>query len=196
MTNVQIIRSGAPTLQIGSSTAPQHPFTSHLPRGEFTDICFFSYQTILCWHTNWFCSVVTGAAAAAVMSSSKGTTVLRPAAGPSSATGQPTVQHIIHQPIQVNTSVIILGIHFGIYIKHKFVYKAWFISYISVCVTVQAYSHYLYGSPAYSSGSSDCHQTSISGHHHSGCPLWRNGTRVRCIKFRSNTCTEFIAVEL
>uniref|UniRef100_A0A672SV77 Histone deacetylase complex subunit SAP130-like n=1 Tax=Sinocyclocheilus grahami TaxID=75366 RepID=A0A672SV77_SINGR len=40
------------------------------------------------------------AAAAAVMSSSKGTTVLRPAACPSSATGQPTVQHIIHQPIQ------------------------------------------------------------------------------------------------
>ncbi|XP_048020664.1 histone deacetylase complex subunit SAP130b isoform X1 [Megalobrama amblycephala] len=85
MTNVQIIRSGAPALQIGSSTAPQHPFTSHLPRG---------------------------AAAAAVMSSSKGTTVLRPAAGPSSATGQPTVQHIIHQPIQsrpiVTTSTAVL----------------------------------------------------------------------------------------
>uniref|UniRef100_A0A672STX6 Histone deacetylase complex subunit SAP130-like n=1 Tax=Sinocyclocheilus grahami TaxID=75366 RepID=A0A672STX6_SINGR len=46
------------------------------------------------------CSAVSGAAAAAVMSSSKGTTVLRPAACPSSATGQPTVQHIIHQPIQ------------------------------------------------------------------------------------------------
>ncbi|KAI2667493.1 Histone deacetylase complex subunit SAP130 [Labeo rohita] len=34
MTNVQIIRSGAPALQIGSSAAPQHPFASHLPRGE------------------------------------------------------------------------------------------------------------------------------------------------------------------
>uniref|UniRef100_A0A671M005 Histone deacetylase complex subunit SAP130-like n=1 Tax=Sinocyclocheilus anshuiensis TaxID=1608454 RepID=A0A671M005_9TELE len=32
MTNVQIIRSGPPALQIGSSAAPQHPFTSHLPR--------------------------------------------------------------------------------------------------------------------------------------------------------------------
>ncbi|XP_059358043.1 histone deacetylase complex subunit SAP130-like [Carassius carassius] len=73
MTNVQIIRSGAPALQIGSTAAPQHPFTSHLPRG---------------------------AVAAAVMSSSKGTTVLRPAACPSSAPGHPTVQHIIHQPIQ------------------------------------------------------------------------------------------------
>uniref|UniRef100_A0A672N0I6 Histone deacetylase complex subunit SAP130 C-terminal domain-containing protein n=1 Tax=Sinocyclocheilus grahami TaxID=75366 RepID=A0A672N0I6_SINGR len=85
MTNVQIIRSGAPALQIGSTAAPQHPFTSHLPRG---------------------------AAAAAVMSSSKGTTVLRPAACPSSATGQPTVQHIIHQPIQsrpiVTTSTAVL----------------------------------------------------------------------------------------
>ncbi|XP_051557756.1 histone deacetylase complex subunit SAP130-like isoform X2 [Myxocyprinus asiaticus] len=85
MTNVQIIRSGAPALQIGSSAAPQHPFTSHLPRG---------------------------AAAAAVMSSTKGTTVLRPAAGPSSATGQPTVQHIIHQPIQsrpiITTSTAVL----------------------------------------------------------------------------------------
>uniref|UniRef100_A0A671M0I7 Histone deacetylase complex subunit SAP130-like n=1 Tax=Sinocyclocheilus anshuiensis TaxID=1608454 RepID=A0A671M0I7_9TELE len=85
MTNVQIIRSGPPALQIGSSAAPQHPFTSHLPRG---------------------------AAAAAVMSSSKGTTVLRPAACPSSATGQPTVQHIIHQPIQsrplVTTSTAVL----------------------------------------------------------------------------------------
>ncbi|KAK2901090.1 hypothetical protein Q8A67_009205 [Cirrhinus molitorella] len=85
MTNVQIIRSGAPALQIGSSAAPQHPFTSHVPRG---------------------------AAAAAVISSSKGTTVLRPAACPSSATGQPTVQHIIHQPIQsrpiVTTSTAVL----------------------------------------------------------------------------------------
>ncbi|XP_071608187.1 histone deacetylase complex subunit SAP130 isoform X5 [Heliangelus exortis] len=42
-----------------------------------------------------------GAAAAAVMSSSKVTTVLRPASQlPSAATAQPAVQHIIHQPIQ------------------------------------------------------------------------------------------------
>ncbi|KAG9343477.1 hypothetical protein JZ751_013643 [Albula glossodonta] len=67
-TNVQIIRSSTPALQIGSSPAP-HTFTSHLPRG---------------------------AAAAAVMSSSKGPTVLRPATG----AGQPTVQHVIHQPSQ------------------------------------------------------------------------------------------------
>ncbi|XP_060753863.1 histone deacetylase complex subunit SAP130b isoform X2 [Neoarius graeffei] len=72
-TNLQIIRSGTPALQIGSSAAPQHQFPSHLPRG---------------------------AAAAAVMSSSKGATVLRPASGPNNAAGQPTVQHIIHQPIQ------------------------------------------------------------------------------------------------
>lgn len=72
-TNVQIIRSGAPALQIGSPAAPQHQFPSHLPRG---------------------------AAAAAVMSSTKGATVLRPASTPNNAAGQPTVQHIIHQPIQ------------------------------------------------------------------------------------------------
>ncbi|KAG9341587.1 hypothetical protein JZ751_019102 [Albula glossodonta] len=78
MTNVQIIRSSAPALQITSSTAPPHTFTSHLPRG---------------------------AAAAAVMSSSKGPTVLRPAAGPGAGTGQPTVQHIIHQPIQSRPAV-------------------------------------------------------------------------------------------
>lgn len=40
-----------------------------------------------------------GAAAAAVMSSSK--TVLRPATGTGTGPGQPTVQHIIHQTIQV-----------------------------------------------------------------------------------------------
>ncbi|XP_066518188.1 histone deacetylase complex subunit SAP130b isoform X2 [Hoplias malabaricus] len=73
MANVQIIRSGAPALQIGSSPAPQHQFPSHLPRG---------------------------AAAAAVMSSTKGATVLRPASSPNTGPGQPTVQHIIHQPIQ------------------------------------------------------------------------------------------------
>ncbi|XP_036409972.1 histone deacetylase complex subunit SAP130-like [Megalops cyprinoides] len=83
--NVQIIRSSTPALQIGSSPAPPHTFTSHLPRG---------------------------AAAAAVMSSSKGPTVLRPATGPSTGAGQPTVQHIIHQPIQsrpvVTTSTAVL----------------------------------------------------------------------------------------
>ncbi|XP_046718284.1 histone deacetylase complex subunit SAP130b isoform X2 [Silurus meridionalis] len=83
--NLQIIRSGTPALQFGSSAAPQHQFPSHLPRG---------------------------AAAAAVMSSSKGATVLRPASGPSNTVGPPTVQHIIHQPIQsrpiVTTSTAVL----------------------------------------------------------------------------------------
>lgn len=41
-----------------------------------------------------------GAAAAAVMSSSKVTTVLRPHELPNAAAAQPAVQHIIHQPIQ------------------------------------------------------------------------------------------------
>ncbi|KAF7253313.1 hypothetical protein EYD10_01059 [Varanus komodoensis] len=46
-----------------------------------------------------------GAAAAAVMSSSKVTTVLRPASQlPNAATAQPAVQHIIHQPIQAVTA--------------------------------------------------------------------------------------------
>ncbi|TNN74161.1 Histone deacetylase complex subunit SAP130 [Liparis tanakae] len=62
---------------------PPQTFTSHLPRG---------------------------AAAAAVMSSSK--TVLRPATGASVGPGQPTVQHIIHQTIQsrpaVTTSTAVL----------------------------------------------------------------------------------------
>ncbi|KAG7253628.1 hypothetical protein CRUP_027349 [Coryphaenoides rupestris] len=68
--NIQIIRSGTP-VQIGTSAVPPQTFTSHLPRG---------------------------AAAAAVMSSSK--TVLRPATGPSAGPGQPNVQHIIQQTIQ------------------------------------------------------------------------------------------------
>uniref|UniRef100_A0A3B1JKZ2 Sin3A-associated protein a n=1 Tax=Astyanax mexicanus TaxID=7994 RepID=A0A3B1JKZ2_ASTMX len=73
-TNVQIIRSSTPALQIGSPAAPPHPFTSHLPRG---------------------------AAAAAVMSSTKGPTVLRPACGANAGPGQPAaMQHIIHQSIQ------------------------------------------------------------------------------------------------
>lgn len=85
-TNVQIIRSSAPALQIGSPAPPPHTFTSHLPRG---------------------------AAAAAVMSSTKGPTVLRPAGGGNTGPGQPAaVQHIIHQPIQsrplVTTSTAVL----------------------------------------------------------------------------------------
>ncbi|XP_058635546.1 histone deacetylase complex subunit SAP130a isoform X3 [Onychostoma macrolepis] len=72
-TNVQIFRGSAPALQI-ASPAPPHTFTSHLPRG---------------------------AAAAAVMSSTKGPTVLRPAGGGNTGPSQPAaVQHIIHQPIQ------------------------------------------------------------------------------------------------
>lgn len=81
--NIQIIRGTAPALQIGAPAVPSQPFTSHLPRG---------------------------AAAAAVMSSSK--TVLRPATGASAGPGQPTVQHIIHQTIQsrpaVTTSTAVL----------------------------------------------------------------------------------------
>ncbi|XP_031431383.1 histone deacetylase complex subunit SAP130a isoform X3 [Clupea harengus] len=77
--NVQIIRSSTPGLQIGSPAAPPHTFTSHLPRG---------------------------AAAAAVMSSTKGPTVLRPASGTSAGPGQPgAVQHIIHQSIQSRPAV-------------------------------------------------------------------------------------------
>ncbi|KAK7888845.1 hypothetical protein WMY93_024405 [Mugilogobius chulae] len=74
--NIQIIRGSAPALQIGTPPVPPQTFTSHLPRG---------------------------AAAAAVMSSSK--TVLRPATGTSAGTGQPTVQHIIHQTIQSRPAV-------------------------------------------------------------------------------------------
>ncbi|KAM3850263.1 histone deacetylase complex subunit SAP130a [Diretmus argenteus] len=69
---------------IRTPAVPPQTFTSHLPRG---------------------------AAAAAVMSSSK--TVLRPASGGSAGPGQPTVQHIIHQTIQsrppaVSTSTAVL----------------------------------------------------------------------------------------
>uniref|UniRef100_A0A8C0JQM5 Sin3A associated protein 130 n=1 Tax=Canis lupus dingo TaxID=286419 RepID=A0A8C0JQM5_CANLU len=74
-TNVQmsIIRSNAPG-------PPLHIGASHLPRGKDCTNC---------------------AAAAAVMSSSKVTTVLRPTSQlPNAATAQPAVQHIIHQPIQ------------------------------------------------------------------------------------------------
>ncbi|XP_027002782.2 histone deacetylase complex subunit SAP130a isoform X5 [Tachysurus fulvidraco] len=73
LTAVQIIRGNTPALQISSPTASPHTFTSHLPRG---------------------------AAAAAVMSSTKGPTVLRPACGANAAPGQPAaVQHINHQSI-------------------------------------------------------------------------------------------------
>uniref|UniRef100_A0A3B3BA20 Sin3A-associated protein a n=1 Tax=Oryzias melastigma TaxID=30732 RepID=A0A3B3BA20_ORYME len=69
--------------QIGTPTVSPQTFTSHLPRG---------------------------AAAAAVMSSSK--TVLRPATGAGAGPGQPAVQHIIHQAIQsrpaVTTSTAVL----------------------------------------------------------------------------------------
>uniref|UniRef100_A0A8C1PBH3 Sin3A-associated protein a n=1 Tax=Cyprinus carpio TaxID=7962 RepID=A0A8C1PBH3_CYPCA len=56
---------------------------------------------------------VSGAAAAAVMSSTKGPTVLRPAGGGNAGPSQPAaVQHIIHQPIQsrplVTTSTAVL----------------------------------------------------------------------------------------
>ncbi|XP_067315726.1 histone deacetylase complex subunit SAP130a isoform X2 [Pseudorasbora parva] len=80
----QIFRGSAPALL--GSPAPPHTFTSHLPRG---------------------------AAAAAVMSSTKGPTVLRPAGGGNTGPSQPAaVQHIIHQPIQtrplVTTSTAVL----------------------------------------------------------------------------------------
>ncbi|XP_076009411.1 histone deacetylase complex subunit SAP130a isoform X2 [Genypterus blacodes] len=74
--NIQIIRGSAPALQLGTPAVPPQTFTSHLPRG---------------------------AAAAAVMSSSK--TVLRPATGASAGPGQTTVQHIIHQTIQSRPTV-------------------------------------------------------------------------------------------
>ncbi|XP_028650636.1 histone deacetylase complex subunit SAP130a isoform X1 [Erpetoichthys calabaricus] len=83
---MSIIRNSTPTapLHIAPSPSSPHTFTSHLPRG---------------------------AAAAAVMSSTKMTTVLRPASGPSPGTGQGAVQHIIHQPIQsrptVTTSTVV-----------------------------------------------------------------------------------------
>uniref|UniRef100_A0A6Q2ZQC2 Histone deacetylase complex subunit SAP130 C-terminal domain-containing protein n=1 Tax=Esox lucius TaxID=8010 RepID=A0A6Q2ZQC2_ESOLU len=78
--NVQIIRSNAQPLQLASPGTPQHTFTSHLPRG---------------------------AAAAAVMSSSKGATVLRPATGSGSAAGPTPIQHL-HQsrPIVTTSSTV------------------------------------------------------------------------------------------
>ncbi|KAJ0065216.1 hypothetical protein NL108_006581, partial [Boleophthalmus pectinirostris] len=80
--NIQIIRGSAPALQIGTPPVQPQTFSSHLPRG---------------------------AAAAAVMSSSK--TVLRPATGTSAGPGQPTVQHIIQTiqsrpPVTTSTPVL------------------------------------------------------------------------------------------
>ncbi|KAG7488199.1 hypothetical protein MATL_G00031740 [Megalops atlanticus] len=76
--NVQIIRGSAPALHITSPAAPPHSFTTHLPRG---------------------------AAAAAVISSSKGSAILRPIPGPNAGSSQPSVQHIIHQPIQSRPTI-------------------------------------------------------------------------------------------
>ncbi|XP_055501950.1 histone deacetylase complex subunit SAP130-like isoform X5 [Leucoraja erinacea] len=77
-TNVQmsIIRNSVPaSLHIGPSTAQTHMFSSHVPRG---------------------------AAVAAAISSSKVTTVLRPAPAPLPTAGNPqtAVQHSLHLPIQ------------------------------------------------------------------------------------------------
>ncbi|XP_062902275.1 histone deacetylase complex subunit SAP130b isoform X1 [Mobula hypostoma] len=76
--NVQmsIIRNSVPaSLHIGPSTAQSHMFSSHVPRG---------------------------AAVAAAISSSKVTTVLRPAPAPLPTAGNPqtAVQHSLHLPIQ------------------------------------------------------------------------------------------------
>uniref|UniRef100_A0A671UBD2 Sin3A-associated protein a n=1 Tax=Sparus aurata TaxID=8175 RepID=A0A671UBD2_SPAAU len=98
--NIQIIRGSAPALQIGTPAVPPQTFTSHLPRGILVTAMHVFRSVFLC----------AGAAAAAVMSSSK--TVLRPATGASAGPGQPTVQHIIHQTIQsrpaVTTSTAVL----------------------------------------------------------------------------------------
>lgn len=63
---------------------------------------FLSWRSdgFLLSHTVLNVAVPPGAAAAAVMSSSK--TVLRPATGAGAGPGQPAVQHIIHQAIQVH----------------------------------------------------------------------------------------------
>lgn len=99
--NIQIIRGSAPALQIGTPAVPPQTFTSHLPRGmphlkKSSVPYLFSNLIMRFCPGNVSCA---GAAAAAVMSSSK--TVLRPATGASTGPGQPTVQHIIHQTIQV-----------------------------------------------------------------------------------------------
>uniref|UniRef100_A0A8C2CLQ6 Sin3A-associated protein a n=1 Tax=Cyprinus carpio TaxID=7962 RepID=A0A8C2CLQ6_CYPCA len=101
-TNVQIFRGSAPALQI-ASPAPSQTFTSHLPRANKYITCFSAV-----FSTEFgFCVIfvlvfaVSGATAAAVMSSTKGPTVLRPAGGGNTGPSQPAaVQHIIHQPIQ------------------------------------------------------------------------------------------------
>ena len=112
--NIQIIRGSAPALQIGTPAVPPQTFTSHLPRGMIDVLCKHSVSVNVCLSLIlWSCYpmfatmhvlrsvfLCAGAAAAAVMSSSK--TVLRPATGASAGPGQPTVQHIIHQTIQVS----------------------------------------------------------------------------------------------
>lgn len=104
--NIQIIRTPA---------VPPQTFTSHLPRGMpdvITTVwqvrCLRGLEAAVCLPLICCCAFLlvglsldlTGAAAAAVMSSSK--TVLRPASGAGAGPGQPTVQHIIHQTIQVS----------------------------------------------------------------------------------------------
>lgn len=72
--------------------------------------CFINLSKAAYFAGSWKCcgncnrkSGFSGAAAAAVMSSSKGPTVLRPACGANAAAGQPAaVQHIIHQSIPVH----------------------------------------------------------------------------------------------
>ncbi|XP_042195088.1 histone deacetylase complex subunit SAP130 isoform X6 [Callorhinchus milii] len=75
---MSIIRNSVPTsLHIGQSTAPPQMFSSHVPRGA-------------------------AVAAAAAISSSKVTTVLRPAPVPLPTAGTPqnSLQHSLHLPIQ------------------------------------------------------------------------------------------------
>uniref|UniRef100_A0A3P8Z647 Histone deacetylase complex subunit SAP130 C-terminal domain-containing protein n=1 Tax=Esox lucius TaxID=8010 RepID=A0A3P8Z647_ESOLU len=104
--NVQIIRSNAQPLQLASPGTPQHTFTSHLPRGQTIVVWLYFNSTILSpYVTNL--PMFSGAAAAAVMSSSKGATVLRPATGSGSAAGPTPIQHL-HQsrPIVTTSSTV------------------------------------------------------------------------------------------
>jgi len=108
--NIQIIRGNGPAV-------PPQTFTSHLPRGRRDVLrtacqarCLPVLETVNhlplgCISLHQSFAFAVGAAAAAVMSSSK--TVLRPATGASAGPGQPTVQHIIHQTIQVPGCTII-----------------------------------------------------------------------------------------
>uniref|UniRef100_A0A8D0CEB2 Sin3A-associated protein b n=1 Tax=Scleropages formosus TaxID=113540 RepID=A0A8D0CEB2_SCLFO len=80
-----------------------------MPQSSAIPVATISGQQVKHWY---FLYRGGPSAAAAVMSSTKGPTVLRPASGPSAGAGQPTVQHIIHQPIQsrpvVTTSTAVL----------------------------------------------------------------------------------------